>query len=35
MIKLFAYLFGLGLIWSVAICLLRHESIMKDSEDEK
>lgn len=35
MIKSIAFLFGLGFIWTFTICLLRHESILKDSKEEK
>lgn len=33
MIKLLAYLLGLGVIWSVTICLLKQENIMNDVEN--
>lgn len=33
--KLFTYLLGLSFIWVFTISLLRHEKIMKDSDNEK
>lgn len=33
--KLVLFLLGLTFIWAFTIWLLRHESIMRDSEEEK